>query len=391
MLLHQLAVLLAAAQISAQQPAPTPAPAPIEWARQLSEGWAALAAGQAAQAEASADAVLGGGHARHDATSLKIRARVQAGHPDTALDVYSEWSKGGHDDVFLLQPIAGAVLSSLTSSPQPDIKRGALAALASNGDAAARAALAATESTDGDATLAALGDASAVARLRDRIAHPSAGNDQVGAIDALVQAKAMEAVPDLIAALDPARPAPVRAAAAEGLGMLGAPEAVPRLKELLGDADGSISSTAALALARLGDQSSASAITQMETSPVMSSRLAAAQAVAPTSQGGPWVAIATSALQDPDPITRLSAAETLLRYAPDNSVARETVRRALTDGNPAIRQMAAQSVSRMPVSTAAVDVAQLVRMLRDTSPNVRIAAAGTVLKLAGGVDSNQGR
>src|SRR5437868_7106698 len=80
------------------------------------------------------------------------------------------------------------------------VKRAALDARARNGDAAARAALEQAGTIDADATLASLGDAKAIARLRAQLAQPAPGVDQVGAIDALVQARAIDAAPDLIAA-----------------------------------------------------------------------------------------------------------------------------------------------------------------------------------------------
>lgn len=373
--------------VVAQNAPPPPRPAaPIEWARPLATGWDALAAGRAADAEAAADTVLRAGHARHDATTLKIRARLMAGHVDGALGAYDEWSQGTRQDVFLLQPIAGGVLVSLAESKQADVRLAALAELAKNGDAAARAALEQVKTVDADAALAALGDASAIARLREQIARPAPGVDQLGVIDALVAAKATDAIPDLASALDPARPGPVRAAAADGLGALGAAEAAPKLRELLKESDGVISNAAAMALARLGDAAGLAVVTQMETSPVISVRLAAADVTAGTSASGAWVPVATDALRDPDPGTRLAAASLLMRNGVNVTAAQAALRAMLADTNPALRQIAARTLAAAPAPVVTGETAQLARMLLDPEPQIRIAAAAALLRLAGGID-----
>jgi HEAT repeat protein len=383
MLLFGPALLIVIAQ---NVPPPARAAAPIEWARPLAAGWDARAAGRATDAEAAADTVLRAGHGRHDALGLKIRARLQAGHVDGAIGAYDEWSQGARQDVFLLQPIASSVLAALAESKQPDVRLAALAELAKNGDAAARAALEQAKSVDADAALAALGDARAVARLREQIAHPVPGVDQLGVIDALVAAKATDAVPDLVGALDPARPGPVRAAAADGLGTLGAAEAAPKLRELLKESDGIISNAAALALARLGDPAGIAVVTQMESSPVISVRLAAAEATAGTSPTGAWVPIATDALRDPDPGTRLMAAALLMRSGANLTAAQAALRGMLADHNPALRQLAARTLAAAPAGIVTGEAAQLERLLLDAEPQIRIAAAGALLRLAGGID-----
>jgi HEAT repeat protein len=386
MMFHSFALLVTLAQTPAAPPKPPSMPTEVAWMRLLSDGWVALASGRPTQAEATADAVLRAGHARHDAVSLKIHAGVLVGPPERALEVYDQWAEGKRDDVFLLQPIAQSMLTSLADSKQADVRSAALAALARNGDAAARAALQQAATIDSDAALAAIGDAGAVTRLRKRVSQPSPGVDQVAAIDALVEAKAVEAVPDLVAALDPARPAPARAAAARGLGILHASDATAKLRDLLNDSDGTISTAAAVSLASLGDPAGANLVAQMENSPVLSVRLAAAEVAAEANQPSGWVGTATAALRDPDPLTRLTAAKLLLRRGQETPAAAEVLSETLADSNPAIQHLASQVVSNNPEGAATLNVGQLRHMLRDASPQVRIAAAGTLLRLAGGTE-----
>ncbi len=383
MLFFGPALLIVVAQSA---PAPARAPAPIEWAHRLATGWESLSAGRANDAEGAADAVLREGHARHDASALKIRARLLAGRVDGAIAAYDEWGQGSRQDVFLLQPIAASLLASLAESKQRDVRQAALAELAKNGDAAARAALEQTQTVDADAALAALGDARAVARLREQISHPTPGVDQASVIDALVAAKATDAVPDLMGALDPTRPGPVRAAAADGLGTLGAAEAVSKLRDLLKESDGVISNAAAMALARLGDPSGLAVVAQMETSPVISVRLAAAEATAGTNPAGAWVAIATEALRDPDPGTRLTAAALLIRSGVKDTAAQAVLRALLADNNPAVRHLAARALAGAPGPVATGETAELKQLLLDPEPQIRIAAAGALLRMAGGID-----
>ena len=385
MLIHNLTCLLMLAQ--APLPGAHAGVASNAGAAELGIGWNSLAAGRAADAEKAADAVLRAGHARHDAFSLKIRARLLAGQVNGALDAYDQWSQNAREDVFLLQPIAAAVLSSLAASNQPDVRRAAIEALARSGDAGARAALEKAEvSIESDATLAALGDQRAVTRLRENIAHPTPGIDQEAAIDALVDAKATAAAPELIAALDPSRPAPVRAAAARGLGVFEADESRTKLREALNDPDGLVRASAAVALARMGDQAGSTIVAQMENSPVTDVRLLAAEASAAEGASGAWTGTATAALRDPDPLTRLSAAQLLLRHAPESAGALDAVRAGLTETNPAVRHVAAKIMSNAPAQALTLDVGLLKRMLIDSSVDVRVAAATALLRLAGGTE-----
>jgi hypothetical protein len=103
----------------------TSAPSTPAWrgTEQLAKGWAALAAGRAGDAESIADLLLQAGVRRHDATTLKIHARVQAGRADAALDAYEQWTQtAGREEPFLLQPIARGLLNAQSQSQDAGTK-----------------------------------------------------------------------------------------------------------------------------------------------------------------------------------------------------------------------------------------------------------------------------
>lgn len=85
-----LLIVMAGSPLAAgQNPrAASPSPAAAAAAQELAAGWGALAAGRTDAAEVIADRLMKSGPRRHDALSLKIAARVQAGQPEKALDEY---------------------------------------------------------------------------------------------------------------------------------------------------------------------------------------------------------------------------------------------------------------------------------------------------------------
>lgn len=381
------------AQGAAQQRARPAAPAAgAASAQELASGWGALAAQRTTEAEAIADKLLQAGARRHDAMSLKIHARVQAGRPEPALDDYEQWMKGApQEDVFLLQPIAAGVLEAQTLAADVGIRLDALQALAEAGDKSASArlaALAAASNVPGiaDQALARAGNPAAVANLTRLVATASARTDVSGAIEALAKSKAGGAVKAIAAALDPTRSMPTKMSAARALGQMGAVEAIPQLQRALQDPEPPVRMAAAAALARLGDQSGADLIRQMENSPVTDIRLMAAEGAAAASPTGPWVATATTALQDPDPLARLTAAQLLLAHGADPTAALATLNQAMSDPNPALRLAATRAFEQVPRDALGTDIASLRRLLRDGDPRVRIVASAALLRLSGGVE-----
>lgn len=382
---------LAGAQTRPRQAPATGGTADASPARELSAGWGALAAGRSADAEAAADRLLQAGSRRHDATALKITARAQAGRAEAALDQYEEWLKGtAHEDVFLLQPVASAVLEAQATAADLGIRVDALQALAEAGERTAGARLAAVAAAGGvrglaDEGLARAGDPQAIARLTRLVSTPGGRADVTAAIDTLAGLKSPEAATAIAAALDPARPMPTKLAAARALGGLGSPEGVPALRKALQDPDPPVRMSAAVALAQLGDVGGADLIREMENSPVTDIRLMAAEASAAGNPSGAWAATATTALQDADPAVRLTAARLLIAHGADPTAALAALNQAASDGNPALRLMAVRALEQVPADRLANDLPSLRRLLRDSDPHVRIAAASALLRLAGGV------
>jgi HEAT repeat protein len=390
-LLLVIAALAApAAPVNAQTAPPPPTARRQVNVETLAKGWTALAAGRAAEAEAIADAMLIGSARGHDATSLKIRASVAARRETAALDGYERWVTAVHqEDVFLLQPIAVAVLDTLSLSTDRVVRLHALGALAAQGDAQAKARLAelATGPTgaEADEVLAATGDRAAIGRLRERVA-AGGGRDVSGDIDALREAKARDAIPAITAALAPSNPAPTRMAAARALGQLGVQEAIPQLKQAAQDQDIGVRILATAALAQLGDPSGQDALRELARSPVADIRLLAVEGSASADPNGEWVGVARGALQDADPLVRLRAAGLIAKYASDPRPGVDAIQQALADPNPAMQAAAGTELGRVPAAALAADIPALRRGLRSGTAEVRLAAANALLKLAGGVE-----
>jgi HEAT repeat protein len=237
-----------------------------------------------------------------------------------------------------------------------------------------------------DLALTDLKNPRAIARLEARVKTSGPRADVSDAIDALAKARATSSVPAIITALDPSKPLPTRLSAARALGQLDARDAVPHLQRALRDPDPPVRMMAAAALSRLGDQSGAELLQQMETSPVADVRLMLAEIAAPQNPNGTWVATAAKALEDPDPLVRLSAAELIVKYAADPKPGLAMLTGALADPNPAMRLAASRELEEVPTPLLGNDLPALRRWLRDSTPQVRIAAAAALLRLAGGVE-----
>jgi HEAT repeat protein len=376
---------------TAATPPPVAAPSPWRGTPELAKGWTALAAGRAGEAETIADGLLHAGTRRHDALQLKIAARVQVGRTDAALDAYEEALQGAAaEDVYLLQPVARGALDTLSRSADARVRIAALGLLAQAGDRSAATALSETAAADNtgmtDLALVDLKNPQAIARLQARVNTPGPRADVSEAIDALAKAKTLSAIPAIVAALDPARPVPTRLSAARALGRLDARDAIPQLQRALRDPDPAVQMTAAAALSRLGDQSGAEILQQMESSPIADVRMMLAEAAAPQNPSGAWVATATAAMNDADPLVRLNAAALVVKYSADPKPGLAVLDSALADPNPALRLAAADRLDEVPVALLGNDLPSLRKWLRDPSPEVRMAAAAALLRLAGGIE-----
>ena len=355
-------------------------PAQPDTASALGRGWTALGHQQAAQALAVARQILQTNPASHDGLSLAIAALTIAAQPIQALDAYESWFAAvRHEDPFLLQPIAMAVLRQLAESRELRVKLGALSALADAGDAEAHRQLGELLADQGappgvDADLAASGDQAAIARLESQV---TAGGtrDKSASIDALARANARTAVPALIGALkDPAPP--TRMAAANALADLEATDAIPALKAALQDPDPAVRNMVAVALARLGDESGGVTIQSLAESPVSDLRLLGMKAAARDNPQGPWADGVQGLLKDPDPMVRLKAVRVLLESGRRTEAAAAALDAALADETPGIRTEAARLLREVGQQQPAVQSpAYLRRLLRDRLPEVRVEAA----------------
>jgi hypothetical protein len=366
----------------------------------LAGGWASLAAGRSQEAIKAADAVLTRRPGDHRALDLKIEALAH-GEPLRALDAYEAWlGRTRIEDVFLLVPVARGTLEQVASGQDRALTLRALQRLARTGDAQDAARLQeflkagtgtsanATQGAQQDVQLALGGDAAAARRLTEPQAASSVPPQALA--KALISA-GPTAVPMLRALLKhPA--APVRMEAAMSLGQLGATDAIPDIKPMMNDPE--VRSFAAVALARLGDAEGDTVVQELLQSPVLDMRLLGAQAYEGRGPG-PWVQALMPALQDPNGLTRIRAAELLAPVAPE--VALPVLLEASRDPNPVVRADVMRVVERTgllapspqtPDSTLAnegpIALGALRRLLRDPDPATRLHAAGSVLALVNG-------
>ena len=120
--------------------------------------------------------------------------------------------------------------------------------------------------------------------------------------------------------------------AALSLGKIGATDAVPDLKAMMSDPE--VRSYAAVALARLGDPDGEAVVQELLKSSVLDMRLLGAQAYEGKGTG-PWVQAVMPALQDPNGLTRIRAAEMLAPVAPEAAL--PVLLEASKDPNPVVR------------------------------------------------------
>ncbi len=358
----------------------------------IATGWTALAQGRVDDAVRAADLVLARRMSDHRAVDLKIEA-LSSNQPVRGLDVYEGWlTRTRTEDLFLLIPVAKGTLEQIAQGSDTALRLLALERLARAGDSQAAARM--TElnkaaSGVNDAQLALEGDTQAATRLTNEKTAATVPPQLLA--KALPQAGAA-AVPMLRALLKhPA--APVRMDAAIGLGKIGAAEAIPDLKALMADPE--VRSYAAVALVRLGDTEAEPLVQEMLQSSVSDMRVLGAQAYEGKGPG-PWVAALMPALQDPNGLTRIRAAELLAPVAPES--ARPVLLEAANDPNPVVRadvlrvmerteRLSSSSVDPADPSTTTTvgnptDLPTLRRLLRDPDATIRLHAAGTLLALA---------
>ena len=190
--------------------------------------------------------------------------------------------------------------------------------------------------------------------------------------------------------------APVRMEAALSLGRTGAADAIPDLKAMMNDPE--VRAYAAVALVQLGDSEAQPIVQELLQSPVLDMRVLGAQAYAGKG-GGPWVQALLPALQDPNGLTRIRAAELLMPVAPESAM--PVLLEAAKDSNPVVRAdvtrvldqsaATAEASAQAPAAdagpapapaTAALGLEALRRLLRDQDPSTRLHAASAILSSA---------
>ncbi|MEO6236590.1 MAG: HEAT repeat domain-containing protein [Vicinamibacterales bacterium] len=346
----------------------------------LAQGWSALRDGRTAEAVRIGTALLKAPWSSHDAMGLCIAAALQQGGANAGLDIYERWVASHAEDPYLLRVVAASALGELAVSTEPRLRVAALAALAAEGDGAARQALADATTAEGrqesDEALARLGDAAAIARLQAYVASGGA-RDKSQAIRALAAAGSGNAASIAAALNDPAPPS--RIGAANALAELGATAQIPALRDHLNDSEPAVRFMVSAALARLGDPQSTVTLDSLATHPIGDMRLFAVAAQADRNADGAWIGIVEPLLQDPDPLLRVRAAELLIRRAGDPASGKAALLAALSDANPAVRSEAAALLPEL-VDRGGPDLALFRRLLRDPLPETRIAAARALLR-----------
>jgi len=353
----------------------TPRQSGREQAEVLARVWTAVAQQRIPDALSATEQVLKENPRNHHAIAARIAALAEA-QPMPALDSYDLWAaSAAGDDPFLLEPIARAVLTQISQGPDAQLQILALQRLtrAAAPEAASRLKALAKSSTAAIAALAGQGDADARAALV-----ATAGKLPPDRAAELLSAGGAAAVPALVELLKHPSPA-VRADAVRSLGKIGSSDVIQHLRGALQDPHGLVSGAAALSLTRLRDPEGEDRASRMLESEVADVRLSAASAFAERGNG-PWVAVVMPLLQDPNGLTRLTAAELVANIHPD--AARNTLAAALADNNPVIRAEAIRTLEQPAmVEFVKADLGRIHGMLRDPDAAIRLYAAGAIVEL----------
>ena len=340
------------------------------------QGWALLAAGDAAKASKAGTDALAKFPRSAAAIALVVEAEIMRGGAIAGLTAYERWLGDRKvEDPYLVRRVARGMLQSAAKGPAP-LASEAMRFLAEDGDIESRAELTKKAYAGG------LVEAKALAPIDDGIVRyliqslSSATGSKLAIVDALVASRSQLAIPPLIDLLGDTATPPHVAAAADGLGKLGATEAVPRLRQLLGNpgAPPEVKWTVATALYRLGDKSGETLLQKSLESDHGALRLAAIEAMS----GKPdavWQNLVRSLVADSNPTVRMQAARLIAPY--DNTLARVTLEGFLANRTGESYDFAAQILAQH----VATDFAMLRRLIRSTTGQTQLQACGRVLQL----------
>ena len=343
----------------------------------LAQGWAALARGDVDQASVYARQLNSLTPRNVHAMMLTVEVDLARAGAMAALNGYETWlgsRKLDHHDV--LRRIARGLLFELSRSRDSLTRLEALAALVAEGEPAAQSALMRAATTGSLAEvrlLAAGGHPGAIGRLIEAL-RGQIGN-KIAIVDSLVASGSPQVIAPLTEMLRDPRPEH-RAAAAEGLGRLGARDQMTALRTVLTEPSSTLMEqiSAAGALLRLGDQSGRPQLAYWLQSEVPGVRLSAAKALADTQDDG-WLPAVRGLVRDPDPLVRLDAVKLLAPY--DRELAFSNLNPLMSDENPAVREQAVRIYARQ----LAGDFETLRRLLRSADASTQTIAAARVLEL----------
>jgi hypothetical protein len=371
----------AGAQTAAKPPGQTPASRPESITRDeaiaLTQGWAMLAEGKADRAASRAGEILAVYPRSSAALSLAVEASIAQAGAHAGLTQYERWlGTRPFEEPAIVRRIAAALLQEVAREEPMDTARlEALRALANDGDRTAVSALT-TASRSGNSpetrVMAAMGDARSVKMLIAEL--NGTGGNLTSTIEALGDSGSRAAVTPLVQQLQHRAPE-VRAAAADALGKLGKRyDVVESLKPALKDQNGYVRTRAAAALFGLGDMSGLTLLQGLLQEESARSRLIAVQAMA-SSPDAAWIDQARQLTSASEPEVRIGAARLLLPHDPQ--YARPILERGMNDENPAIRDLASESIGE----AAAGDLRALRYFMRLNDRLGRVRAAARVLVL----------
>jgi sulfur carrier protein len=365
---------LAAAQT--RQGAPAAAQTVSEESMLIYQGWALLAAGDAAKASKAGVDVLAKFPRSAAAIALVVEAEIARGGAMAGLTAYERWLGDRKvEDPYLVRRVARGMLQAAAKGPAP-LSSEAMRFLAEDGDAESRAELTRKAYAGGFVEAKALAplDEGVVRYLIQSL--NTATGSKLAIIDALVASRSKLAIPPLMQLLgDTATPAHV-AAAADGLGKLGATDAIPRLRPLVANpsSTGDVKWTAAAALFRLGDKTGEAVLQKSLESEHGALRLAAVEAMSSRPDAF-WQNVVRSLTADANVTVRMQAARLIAPY--DNTLARVTLEAGLATRSGEIYDLAAQIMAQH----VATDFAILRRLMRTTTGLVQLQASARVLQL----------
>jgi len=354
----------------------SPRPVLTEETQAMYNGWALLAAGDTAKAVAYAQGVLDKYPRSIAAASLRVEAEIARGGGQAGLIAYETWLGARKlEDGYLLRRAARAILWEAAGDPAIGVE--ALQHLAGDDDVEARARLArrmAAGALGETRALARLGDPGAIQQLIRQI--ETGEGTKMLQIEALIQSKSPLAIPPLMKLLKDTNYQDHIAAAADGLGTLGATQAIPDLQRLYNDPKqlSTVRLMAAVGLFKMNDMTGIQLLLRQLASNVPALSIGTARLMS-GSPSPEWLAAVQRGLSDPDPTVRVVAAE-LLALA-DREASRAALERLLRDDNPVIREKASQAM----VQKVAGDFGTLRGFLRAGDLGARVAAAGRILEL----------